>query len=139
MGGRGSSSGRLGSSSGSVPRQDNTSSYIRAINDNYNTRQDIIDNSRTILSKLGEGGRVRMTFDYRDIVAEKLPTGKWQINERGINYNENGSYSPYNRQMEASMRTVQNYMSSASRFSITDSDGLESKQFSERNDRRRTR
>lgn len=134
MGGRSSSSNL---NVNNVPQQDNTSSYIRAINDNYETRQDILDHSKTVLGRLGEGGRVRMTFDYSDIVAEKQPTGKWIIYERGIRYNANGSYSPYNRQMEVSMRTVQNYMSDARRFSIQDSDGLESKQFSERNDRRR--
>lgn len=130
---------RIGGDGVVVPIQDNTSSYIRAINDNYETRQDIIDNSRRILSSLGEGGRVRLTYDYSDIIAEKLPTGRWMIYERGINYNVDGSYSPYNRQMEVNMRTVQNYLKTAKRFSIQDSDGLESKQFSERQDQRRRR
>lgn len=134
MGGR-SSNSRLGGNN--VPQQDNTSSYIRAINDNYETRQDILNHSRTVLSRLGEGGRVRMTFDNSDIVAEKQSTGRWITYERGIRYNADGSYSPYDRQMEVSMRAVQNYMGNARRFSIQDSDGLESKQFSERNDRRR--
>lgn len=135
MGGRGSGSNLSGNNG--LPQQDNTSSYIRSINDNYETRQDILDHSRTVLSRLGEGGRVRMTFDNSDIVAEKQPTGRWITYERGIRYNADGSYSPYNRQMEVSMRAVQNYMGNAVRFSIQDSDGLQSKQFSERNDRRR--
>lgn len=138
MGGRGNSSkiNKGSSTKITIRKMDKSSNLIRDINDKLNTTSDVIQNINSILRSTIEGGGIRMTFDYADIVFTKLANGKYKMEERGIEYNPDGSYSPYRRQREVSTKVLKDNLKEAVRFSFFDADGLRSKQFSKRRDRR---